>query len=78
VDPSHAAGVRSLVIPLSLGSLAAGACGLIIEVHPDPAHAMSDGAQSLDFTMFEELARQVHPGKTGKTDKTGRAAAIER
>ncbi len=61
VDPSHAAGVRSLIIPLSLGSLAAGACGLIVEVHPDPAHAMSDGAQSLDFGMFEELARQVHP-----------------
>jgi chorismate mutase/prephenate dehydratase len=61
VDPSHAAGVRSLVIPLSLGSLAAGACGLIVEVHPDPGHAMSDGAQSLDFAMFEELARQVHP-----------------
>jgi 3-deoxy-7-phosphoheptulonate synthase len=61
VDPSHAAGVRSLVTPLSLGSLAAGACGLMVEIHPDPAHAMSDGAQSLDFAMFEELARQVHP-----------------
>ena len=61
VDPSHAAGLRSLVIPLSLGSLAAGACGLIIEVHPDPAQAMSDGAQSLDFPMFQELARLVHP-----------------
>jgi chorismate mutase/prephenate dehydratase len=63
VDPSHAAGVRSLVIPLSMGSLAAGACGLIIEVHPDPAHAMSDGAQSLDFAMFEELAKRVHPDR---------------
>jgi 3-deoxy-D-arabino-heptulosonate 7-phosphate (DAHP) synthase len=61
VDPSHAAGLRSLVIPLSMGSLAAGACGLIIEVHPDPDHAMSDGAQSLDFPMFEELAKLVHP-----------------
>ena len=61
VDPSHAAGVRSLVTPLSLGALAVGACGLIIEVHPDPATAMSDGAQSLDFPMFAELARQVHP-----------------
>jgi 3-deoxy-7-phosphoheptulonate synthase len=61
VDPSHAAGVRSLVTPLSLGALAAGACGLIIEVHPDPAQAMSDGAQSLDFKMFADLARQVHP-----------------
>ena len=64
VDPSHAAGVRSLVTPLSLGALAAGACGLIVEIHPDPAHAMSDGAQSLDFAMFEKLARQVHPEGT--------------
>jgi 3-deoxy-7-phosphoheptulonate synthase len=63
VDPSHAAGVRSLVPPLSLGALAAGACGLIIEVHPDPANAMSDGAQSLDIPTFEALARQVHPGR---------------
>jgi 3-deoxy-7-phosphoheptulonate synthase len=61
VDPSHAAGISSLVIPLSMGSLAAGAAGLIIEVHPDPAHAMSDGAQSLDFAMFGELAKLVHP-----------------
>jgi 3-deoxy-7-phosphoheptulonate synthase len=61
VDPSHAAGVRSLVTPLSLGSLAAGACGLIVEVHPDPSKAMSDGAQSLDIPMFAALARHVHP-----------------
>jgi 3-deoxy-7-phosphoheptulonate synthase len=59
VDPSHAAGVRSLVIPLSLGSLAAGACGLIVEVHPDPSKALSDGAQSLDIPMFTELAGKV-------------------
>jgi 3-deoxy-7-phosphoheptulonate synthase len=59
VDPSHAAGLRSLVIPLSMGSLAAGACGLIVEVHPDPAQAMSDGAQSLDLEMFAELAQRV-------------------
>ena len=64
VDPSHAAGMRSLVPPLSMGSLAAGACGLIVEVHPDPANAMSDGAQSLDFAMFADLARQVHPDRT--------------
>ncbi|HEX7337504.1 MAG TPA: 3-deoxy-7-phosphoheptulonate synthase [Gemmatimonadales bacterium] len=61
VDPSHAAGVRSLVTPLGLGALAAGACGLIVEVHPDPSKAMSDGAQSLDVPMFAELARLVHP-----------------
>ncbi|MBA3260706.1 MAG: 3-deoxy-7-phosphoheptulonate synthase [Gemmatimonadales bacterium] len=63
VDPSHAAGVRSLVTPLSLGSLAAGACGLIVEVHPDPSRAMSDGAQSLDLEMFAELASRVKPGR---------------
>ena len=63
VDPSHAAGVWSLVIPLSAGSLAAGACGLIVEVHPDPPQAMSDGSQSLDVAMFAELAAKVHPGR---------------
>jgi len=61
VDPSHAAGLRSLVVPLSLGSLAAGACGLMVEVHPDPDKAMSDGAQSLNPAMFEELVGKVHP-----------------
>jgi 3-deoxy-7-phosphoheptulonate synthase len=64
VDPSHAAGLRSLVAPLSMAALAAGACGLIVEVHPDPAHAMSDGAQSLDFPMFAELAGRVHPERS--------------
>jgi 3-deoxy-D-arabino-heptulosonate 7-phosphate (DAHP) synthase len=42
-----------------------------VEVHPNPAAAMSDGAQSLDFEMFAELARQVHPGRTGKAGRTG-------
>ena len=66
MDPSHAAGVRSLVTPLSLGSLAAGACGLIVEVHPDPDKALSDGAQSLDIPMFAALARLVHPGRPAR------------
>ena len=66
VDPSHAAGVRSLVVPLSLGSLAAGASGLLVEAHPDPDRAMSDGAQSLDLTMFAQLARLVHPGRAAR------------
>jgi 3-deoxy-7-phosphoheptulonate synthase len=67
VDPSHAAGVRSLVKPLSLAALAGGACGLIVEVHPDPSRAVSDGAQSLDIPMFVELAGLVHPGREKKT-----------
>ena len=58
--------MRSLVVPLSMGSLAAGACGLIVEVHPDPDKAMSDGAQSLDLGMFAELAAKVHGGAPGQ------------
>jgi 3-deoxy-7-phosphoheptulonate synthase len=59
VDPSHAAGVASLVTALSVASIAAGAAGLIVEVHPNPAKAMSDGLQSLDVPTFEALGRKV-------------------
>ena len=55
VDPSHGTGVRGLVAPMSLAAVAAGADGLIIEVHPNPAAAFSDGPQSLTFPMFDEL-----------------------
>src|SRR5262249_54935365 len=55
VDPSHGTGKRDYVPPMALASLAAGADGLLIEIHPDPDHAMSDGAQSLNFTGFEKL-----------------------
>jgi 3-deoxy-7-phosphoheptulonate synthase len=51
-DPSHAAGTRALVQPLALAALAAGADGLIVECHPDPARARSDGPQAL---LLEEL-----------------------
>ncbi|MBN1417830.1 MAG: 3-deoxy-7-phosphoheptulonate synthase, partial [Planctomycetes bacterium] len=60
VDPSHAAGERSLVIPLALAARAAGAHGVMIEVHPDPDKATSDGPQSLDFAQFRELMAQLH------------------
>ena len=59
VDPSHAAGVRSIVGPLALAGLAAGAHGVLVEVHPRPDSALSDGAQSLDLPGFAELARVV-------------------
>ncbi len=59
VDPSHAAGRRDLVRPLALAAVSAGADGLMIEVHPDPDRARSDGDQSLDFTMFEQLMAAV-------------------
>lgn len=55
VDPSHGTGKRAFVPPMALAALAAGADGLLIEVHPDPDHAMSDGAQTLDFAAFDRL-----------------------
>ncbi len=59
VDPSHAAGRRDYVIPLSRGAIAVGADGLLVEVHHDPAHALSDGMQSLYPEQFAELMREV-------------------
>jgi 3-deoxy-7-phosphoheptulonate synthase len=55
-DPSHAAGRASLVAPLAFAAIAAGADGLIVEVHPDPANALSDGDQSLTLDAFADLA----------------------
>ena len=59
VDPSHAAGISRLVEPLALAAVAAGADGLIIEVHNDPPHALSDGAQSLTPEQFTDLTRRI-------------------
>jgi 3-deoxy-7-phosphoheptulonate synthase len=58
-DPSHAAGIRSIVPALTLASLAAGAQGVIVEVHPTPDQALSDGAQSLDVPEFAKLVAQI-------------------
>jgi len=60
-DPSHAGGRRDLVAPLSYAAVAAGADGLIVEVHPDPASATSDGEQSLDFAEFASLMETLRP-----------------
>ena len=61
VDPSHATGVRAYVKPLSMCAGAVGADGLMIETHPNPAFALSDGPQSLTFEQFEELAKSLRP-----------------
>jgi 3-deoxy-7-phosphoheptulonate synthase len=61
VDPSHAIGISRLVPPIAIASVAAGAHGLLIEVHPDPANALSDGAQSLNCAQFEQLMRRLGP-----------------
>jgi 3-deoxy-7-phosphoheptulonate synthase len=60
-DPSHAGGRRDLVAPLSYAAVAAGADGLLIEVHPQPETATSDGDQSLDFSEFASLMETLRP-----------------
>src|SRR5439155_1273201 len=59
VDPSHGIGIRSAVLPMARAAVACGADGLIIEVHPDPDRALSDGMQSLNLPSFEKLMREV-------------------
>ena len=59
VDPSHATGRRDLIIPMSRAAIAAGADGLLLEVHPNPEEALSDGSQSLSFSEFKELMNQI-------------------
>jgi 3-deoxy-7-phosphoheptulonate synthase len=58
VDPSHGTGKWRLVVPMARAAIAAGADGLMIEVHEDPEHAVSDGAQTITPAAFEQLMRQ--------------------
>ena len=58
-DPSHATGRRDLVAPMALAALAAGLDGVIVEVHPDPDRALSDGAQSIDLAALADLAQRA-------------------
>ena len=59
VDPSHGTGKRDYVPAMALAALAAGADGLLIEIHPEPDRALSDGAQSLNFAAFEKLLESL-------------------
>jgi 3-deoxy-7-phosphoheptulonate synthase len=61
VDPSHAAGRHDMVIPLSRAAVAAGADGLLVEVHPNPAMALSDGGQQLKPNQFTDLMNAIRP-----------------
>jgi 3-deoxy-7-phosphoheptulonate synthase len=63
-DPSHGSGRRDMVAPLSLAAMAAGADGLIVEAHPDPDHALSDGAQSLPLDALSGLGSALRNGRT--------------
>jgi len=61
VDPSHSTGAYKYVPPMAKAGVACGADGLMIEVHNDPAHALSDGPQSLTFEKFEKLTKELRP-----------------
>jgi 3-deoxy-7-phosphoheptulonate synthase len=74
VDPSHASGVRALVPVLSRVAVAAGSDGLLVEVHPKPESALSDGAQSLSFKQFTEMMDDLKP----YLELQNRAHALER
>jgi chorismate mutase/prephenate dehydratase len=68
VDPSHAVGVRRFIPPMARAALASGAHGIMVEIHPDPKAALSDGPQALTFDMFENLMRTLAlpQGEAGK------------
>jgi 3-deoxy-7-phosphoheptulonate synthase len=59
VDPSHATGERYLISPISLGAVATGADGIMVEIHPDPDHALCDGYQSLPLPQFQEMMAKL-------------------
>jgi 3-deoxy-7-phosphoheptulonate synthase len=61
VDPSHATGKRSLVPSMAKASIACGADGLMVEIHPNPEKALSDGPQSLRLPEFEQLMKDLQP-----------------
>lgn len=64
VDPSHAVGKRELVIPMAKAAKAVGAHGIMVEFHPDPDNAFSDGEQALNLSQFAQLMHELHPEKS--------------
>jgi len=74
VDPSHGTGRRDAVIAMARAAVAAGADGLIVEVHPDPARALSDGDQSLTLAQFRALVEEIRP----VAEAVGRKVAVPR
>ena len=61
VDPSHGTGVPGLIAPMACAAIASGANGIMVEVHPEPSKALSDGFQALDFAAFKNLMLQIKP-----------------
>jgi len=61
VDPSHAAGRWDIIVPMACAAVASGADGIMVEVHPHPEEALSDGQQSLRFSKFNALMQAIKP-----------------
>ena len=78
VDPSHAAGRRDLVLPLSLAAAAAGADGIIVEVHPNPDEAICDGPQALPADDFAEYAARGRAGRRARRQGAQRRLMVRR
>ena len=78
LDPAHATGKRDLIPPLVRAAVAVGADGAMVEIHPDPARAWSDGAQSMTFEQFSRTMREIEPyveiWKRARADGTGSAS----
>ena len=74
-DPSHGTGIRSLIAPMSKAAAAVGADGLLIEVHPCPERALSDGPQSLDLQGFQELMEGLNLAQIHTDDHRSKRAA---
>ena len=66
VDPSHAVGVRQHIPPMARAAIAGGAHGIMVEIHPDPKTALSDGPQALTFPMFEALMSSLRASEEGR------------
>ena len=75
-DPSHATGLRDKVIPMARAAIAAGADGIMVEVHPSPEEALSDGAQSLFPDQFAQLMREVRIIAEGIGRRVAEPAAV--
>ncbi|MCE5196970.1 MAG: N-acetylneuraminate synthase family protein, partial [Negativicutes bacterium] len=73
VDPSHGTGIRSLILPMSLAAAAAGADGLLLEMHPHPEQALSDGEQSLNTEEFRQLMAALTQLRSATGKRSGLA-----
>jgi 3-deoxy-7-phosphoheptulonate synthase len=77
VDPSHGTGRADIIVPMSKAAMACGADGLIVEVHPNPKKALSDGAQTLDYSQFRALMEELHGLQQHFYSETSLAASAQ-